>query len=294
MAGQPPYPPQGPGPSPEPGERGAPGGADFPGAPGGPVPPGWGGPGAPGPAGGGRPGRAPGPPAPAARWWLVGGVGIGGAVALAVVGGILWSLTAPGPPYTVLADCRGLLPPEAITEIPELAGGSVEGEALGAGETAEAAVLQQVECWSVNDDEDASGLMTVSLRRYGPQTRESEYVTLQRALDRERRELTGGLAEEEASARHVEIADGVVADIRLRSLGLGQDGYAAVFSNAEDDYGTYDDMDSWAVAHFYDRNVMVQIMYQGAADMPPEAKLDTATAIAELVDRRLGETAQTA
>ena len=316
MTGQPPFPPlpgpqgpqgpygpQGPAAQPGYGAGGAPppqgpGGPAFPGPPGGQMPPqGPGGPGFPGPPGGPMQ-PMPGQP-PSRKGWLIGGISGGLVVVLVVSGLLVWSLSGPGPAYSALGTCDELLTDEVIADIPEGEDITIDGQEHTSEDVYyDDEIEDMLGCWGAPDGADSAGygfsdsVLSISLERYPAETEDKEYAELQRQLDRNRRRLDRGL-DGESTGNGIEVLDGMTADVELRELSAGEDGYAYSLTNVEGEYMSEEDGPGWSAAYFYTRNVLVYLHYSGDPDMDPAEKLDIVIGLAKRLDSQIAETSET-
>ncbi|QBI52819.1 hypothetical protein [Streptomonospora litoralis] len=295
MARQRPHPPT----EPSGGSGSSAGDAEFPGPPGGPLPPRHAGGGPPGAssAWGGAAADAPAAAAPPSfqrrnRW--IGGA-VAGVAAVGVTAAFVWAALDEGPPYADLAACEKLLPREAVDGIPGLEGAAVDGSEMTRGETYSDRIVEQVECWTGADDDRSTVVTTISMRRYAPQAAQDDYAPLRRALDRERGELSGGVEIGSSGRRDDAYYGSAAADVAVRPLDAGDDGFTVSYTDA--DLGgmsrIYGDMEHWAVAQFRDRNLVVQVLHQGTADMSAAERTRAVADLARLVERRTAETAAT-
>lgn len=314
MAAQPPQPPPDPyghhggaprGPyGPPPGRYGpAPADdADFPGPPGGPLPPGWGGAGTAGPSAGvpGRRSASAGPPsagdrAQRLRRRLIVGV-VAGAAAVGVIAGFVWVALDDGPPYADIAECEELLPADAVDTVPGFDGAAFTGVVLTGDRmhTQDPQVVQQAQCTGRRES-GSLAMGAANLNRYDPATEEADYASLRRALDRNRIELSGGV-ETGSAARGVDAYFGsAVADVEVDRLGAGDEGFVITYTNVESlDFPALDEAGgSWVVAQFRDRNLVVDVVCYGTAEMSAEEKLEAAVEMARLIERRAATTGRT-
>ncbi|GAA1756941.1 hypothetical protein [Streptomonospora arabica] len=307
MAAEPPFPPSYPG-----GRYGPPpGGADspFPGPPGGPLPPRVPGGPRPGPParpagdpGGAGAGSPPGPqqdgaaPAGPGRAAPRRAAGFDAAVSVAVVAGSAWFALRGDPPYADIAACEDLLPAGAADHVPGITGAAFNGVVVTGAriEDSDPHVVQEARC-SESDEPAARFPMWVGVRRFRPATREADYAVLRRVLDRERVELAGGVEVGSTGRAADTYFFAGAADVEVRRLDAGDEGFSIAYSDAEDApmLEAAGGGDTWAVAQFRDRNLMVQVVFHGTAAMSLGEKVEAVTGMARLVEGRAAATGRT-